>query len=59
MQDLVDLLTHSLLLLAVSEGGHDVIHGGELVEAFPLGPQADLIPVVLDLGLMPQSHSNL
>lgn len=57
MQDLVylllSLLIHSLLLGAVGECCHDVLHGGEIIVALSLGTQADFIAMVFNLGFMP------
>lgn len=37
----------------ISKSIHDVIHGGELALTPPLSPLAKLVPVVLDLRLVP------
>lgn len=57
MQNLVDLLLglliNTLLLGAVTERSHDVLHGGKFIVTLSLGTQADLIAMVLDLRLVP------
>lgn len=63
LQDLVDLLlsllVDVLLVLGVAKASHDVVHGREVIVALPLGTQADLVAVVLDLGLVPERYLDL
>lgn len=47
------LLVDSVLLFGVAETIDEIIHGREVIMAFPFGPQADLITMVLDLRLVP------
>lgn len=63
VHDLVHLslrfLVDLILIFSVCRETSDVVHGGEVVVALPLGTQADLVPVVLDLRLVPQGHLDL
>lgn len=52
----VETLRHLALHRSISEGVHDVVHGGELTLASPLGALPEFVPVVLDLRLVPQRH---
>lgn len=63
VQDLIDLslrlLVDSILLLCIAEAADHVVHCWEIVVAFPLGPQADLITMMFNLGLVPQRRLDL
>lgn len=63
VQDLIDLhlrfLIDAVLILAVDVAAGDVVHRGEVVVALPLGSQADLVAVVLNLGLVPECDLDL
>ena len=61
VQDLVDLLLGLVVeaVLLLVRPPRRVLHDGEVIVALPLGPQADLITMVLDLGLVPQRHLDL
>ena len=65
VQDLVDLhlglVVDVVLVLGVSGQTivYQVVHGREVIVTLPLGPQTDLVTVVLDLRLMPQRHLDL
>lgn len=52
----VETLRRLALQRPVSEGVHDVVHGGELALAPPLGALPEFVPVMRDLGLVSQRH---
>lgn len=47
------LLVDTVLLFGVTKTVNEIIHSREVVMAFPFGPQADLIAMVLDLRFVP------
>lgn len=52
----VEPLSHLALHRAVSEGVHDVVHGGKLTLAPPLRSLPQFVPVMLDLRLVSERH---
>lgn len=52
----IESLCHLALNWPVSKRVHDVIHGGKLALAPPLRSLSQLVPVMLDLRLVPQRH---
>lgn len=52
----VESLSHLTLHRPVSEGIHDVVHGGKLTLPPPLSALPQFVPVMLDLRLVSKCH---